>query len=309
MTTTDEINPFYHSLSGDRQDDEKLLEPIKYIIQLPGKLINQKLAQAFNYWLKISSDKIQAIDEIIVMIYNSCLLIDDIEDNSILRRGAPVAHSVYGISRSLNAATYALFVAMEKVINLHPTAIKVYAEQMLELHRGQGMEIFWRDNCICPSEADYKIIAIKKMGGVFNLIVKLMKLFSTYEEDLSLLVATLGLYFQIRDDYGNLKADKYTENKTYCDDLSEGKFSFPIVHAITTNPDHSEIINILKQQTRDIETKRCCIKLLEKFGSFKYTRNVLKKLDMQARAEIERLGGNPFLIQILDELKHWDYWN
>ncbi|KAL6449251.1 hypothetical protein ACFW04_000711 [Cataglyphis niger] len=310
MTNTDEINPFYHSLNGDRQEDKKLLEPFKYIIQLPGKLINQKLAQAFNYWLKISPDKIQAIDEIIIMLYNSCLLIDDIEDNSILRRGAPVAHSVYGVSRSLNAATYALFVAMEKVINLqHSTAIKVYMEQILELHRGQGMEIFWRENCICPSETDYKTIATRKMGSVFNLIVKLMKLFSTYEEDLSLLVTILGLHFQIRDDYGNLKVDKYTENKTYCDDLSEGKFSFPIVHAITTNPDDSELINIVKQKTKNIEMKRYCVKLLEKFGSFEYTRNVLKKLDMQARAEIERLGGNPFLTKILDELKNWDYWN
>jgi len=31
-----------------------------------------------------------------------------------------------------------------------------------------------------------------------------MKLFSTYEGDFSSLIATLGLYFQIRDDYCNL---------------------------------------------------------------------------------------------------------
>jgi len=52
--------------------------------------------------------------------------------------------------------------------------------------------------------------------------------------------------------------------------------------------------------------KRYCIKLLERFGSFKYTRNVLEELDLIARAEIERLGGNPLLMKILDELKNWD---
>ena len=52
--------------------------------------------------------------------------------------------------------------------------------------------------------------------------------------------------------------------------------------------------------------KRHCIELLEKFGSFKYTKSVLKELDSKARAEIDRLGGNPLLIRILDELHNWD---
>ncbi|XP_072747319.1 terpene synthase isoform X2 [Anoplolepis gracilipes] len=307
MTNMDKTNPFYYSLSGDKKEDEKLLEPIRYILQVPGKQIRAKLAQAFNYWLKISLDRIQAIEEIVSMLHNSSIVIDDIQDNSILRRGIPVAHSVYGIASSLSAANYILFIAMERVVNLqHPAATKVYMEQLLELHRGQGMDIFWRDNFICPSEEDYKTMTIRKTGGLFNLAVRLMKLFSTYEEDLSSLVAILGLYFQIRDDYCNLCLGEYTENKSYCEDLTEGKFSFPIIHALTTNPDDRQIINILRQRTKDIEVKRHCIKLLEKFGSFKYTRGVLEELDMKARAEIDRLGGNPFLIKILDELKNWD---
>lgn len=64
--------------------------------------------------------------------------------------------------------------------------------------------------------------------------------------------------------------------------------------------------DILRQRTKDIEVKRHCIKLLERFGSFKYTRNVLEELDSTARHEIERLGGNPLLVKILDELKNWD---
>lgn len=63
---------------------------------------------------------------------------------------------------------------------------------------------------------------------------------------------------------------------------------------------------ILRQRTKDIEVKRHCIKLLERFGSFKYTRNVLEELDSTARTEIERLGGNPLLVMILNELKNWD---
>lgn len=48
---------------------------------------------------------------------------DDIQDNSILRRGIPVAHSVYGVASSLNAANYILFIAMERVIKLQHPAV------------------------------------------------------------------------------------------------------------------------------------------------------------------------------------------
>ncbi|XP_020295959.1 geranylgeranyl pyrophosphate synthase isoform X2 [Pseudomyrmex gracilis] len=307
MTTAENTKPFYFSLNGNPEEDEKLLEPIRYILQIPGKQIRAKLAKAFNYWLKISETKLQTIDEIINMLHNSSLVIDDIQDNSILRRSIPVAHSVYGIPGAISAANYVLCIALERVVNLqHPAAIIVYSEQLLELHRGQGMDIFWRDNLTCPTEEEYKIMIRRKTGGLFNLAIQLMKLFSTCDKDFSLLIGTLGLYFQIRDDYCNLCHGEYTENKSYCEDLTEGKFSFPIIHAIKSNPNDRQIINILRQRTKDIEVKRYCVKLLEKFGSFKYTEEVLLDLDAKARAEIERLGGNPLLVKILDELKNWD---
>jgi len=32
---------------------------------------------------------------------------------------------------------------------------------MLEYNRGQGMDMYWKDNFICPTEKDYKIMAIR----------------------------------------------------------------------------------------------------------------------------------------------------
>lgn len=119
--------------------------------------------------------------------------IDDIEDNSILRRGIPVAHSIYGVASTINAANYILFIALERVQQLgHPEATKVYNEQLLELHRGQGMEIYWRDNFLCPEESEYKQMTIRKTGGLFMLAIRLMLLFSDNEKDFTRLTALLG---------------------------------------------------------------------------------------------------------------------
>lgn len=60
------------------------------------------------------------------MIFFYFYRIDDIQDNSILRRGIPVAHSVYGIATSLSAANYVLFIALERVVNLQHPAVNQY---------------------------------------------------------------------------------------------------------------------------------------------------------------------------------------
>jgi geranylgeranyl diphosphate synthase, type III len=141
---------------------KKLLEPYDYICKTPGKHIRTKLIQCFNYWLRIPQDKLDSVSEIIELLHNSSLLIDDIEDNSTLRRGLPAAHTIYGIATTINSANYAYFIALERTLQLnHELATKVYTEQLLELHRGQGMDIWFRDNYICPDESEYQTLVIK----------------------------------------------------------------------------------------------------------------------------------------------------
>lgn len=64
------------------------------------------------------------------------------------------------------------------------------------------------------------------------LIIRWMQLFSDSEKDFSKLMAILGLYFQILDDYCNLVCKEFSDNKSIGEDLTEGKFSFPIIHAV-----------------------------------------------------------------------------
>ena len=92
-----------------------------------------------------------------------------------------------------------MFIGLEKVLKLgHPEAVTVFSHQMLELHRGQGMEIHWRDNFVTPTEQEYRQMIERKTGGLFNLAVRLMQLFSDSSEDFNHLTSLLGLYFQIR---------------------------------------------------------------------------------------------------------------
>jgi geranylgeranyl diphosphate synthase type 3 len=99
----------------------------------------------------------------------------------------------------------------------------------------------------------------------------------------------MGLIFQICDDYLNLSSSNYSKNKGLCEDLTEGKFSFPIIHSIRSQPGNLQLINILKLKTRDDQVKRYAVKLMDSAGSFEYTRRVVAQLRDKALAQIDAL--------------------
>jgi geranylgeranyl diphosphate synthase type 3 len=87
----------------------------------------------------------------------------------------------------------------------------------------------------------------------------------------------------------NLHSTDYTFNKGLCEDLTEGKFSFPVIHSIRQNPENLVLINILKQKTNDETVKRYAVSYMEQTGSFAYCRKVLKDLIAKAMAEVDRV--------------------
>lgn len=113
------------------------------------------------------------------------------------------------------------------------------------------------------------------------------------------LVNLIGLTYQIRDDYMNLQSEQYLKNKGFCEDLTEGKFSFPIIHSIRSDPSNKQILNILKQQTKEEDVKLYAVKYMQQTGTFEYTRNVVQRLGRDAMDMVEALGGNEDLEAIL----------
>lgn len=102
--------------------------------------------------------------------------VDDVEDSSVLRRGIPVANSIFGTAQTINSANYVYFKALADVVSLgNPKLIDIFTEELINLHRGQGMELYWRDSLTCPSEEDYLEMVGNKTGGLFRLAIKLMQ--------------------------------------------------------------------------------------------------------------------------------------
>lgn len=298
----------YRDGTWSQENERIVLGPYNYMSQHPGKDIRRQLIHAFNAWLKVPAESLEVINKVVAMLHTAslmyvpplwfiwlvlmCCRVDDVEDCSMLRRGIPVAHNIFGTAQTINSANYVYFLALQEVQNLkNPAAIDIYVKELLNLHRGQGMDLFWRDTLTCPSEDDYLEMVGNKTGGLFRLAVKLMQAESDTGKDCVSLVNVMGLIFQICDDFLNLSNTTYTHNKGMCEDLTEGKFSFPIIHSIRSDPHSHQLINILKQKTKDEEVKRYATAYMESTGSFAYTQKFVADLRDSALSlinEIER---------------------
>ena len=96
-----------------------------------------------------------------------------------------------------------------------------------------------------------------------------------------------------------------TEAKGYCEDLTEGKFSFPIIHAIrSSNSANNEMLNILRLHTTDVKLKAHAVWYMRTQSKSKdYTIMVVRDLYDEARKLIEALSsGNELLNRIVNKI-------
>ena len=299
-----------------KADEQILQTPYLHIAQQEGKKFRSKLIATFAQFYSIPKEDIHQLQEIIEILHTASLLIDDIEDNSLMRRGVKTSHLLFGIPLTLNSANYMYFIAMRSIGKLgnplngskqYSEKLKIglmtiFEEELINLHRGQGLELYWRDNNKIPDVDMYFDMVRNKTGGLFRLTIRLMECLSLHNEQqhsnseenngiisnsLIPLCNMLGVIYQIRDDYLNLIDDTMQQKKGFAEDITEGKLSFPIIHALgqesilmEKDKDHVPFLkNTLFSRTDDITEKKKFIRILQnETNSLEYTKETLKNI-------------------------------
>ncbi|KAJ6259098.1 hypothetical protein Dda_5995 [Drechslerella dactyloides] len=297
---------------NSRLSDEIVLEPFEYIKSLPSKKIRKFAIEALDYWYSVPQRSLEIIMDVVDMLHSSSLIIDDIQDGSTLRRGQPAAHMIYGPPQAINAANFLFVKCLEEVQKLGAASVHVYSgayylravwgfikfahapllDELRNLHIGQGFDLHWTFRTQCPSEQEYIEMVDGKTGGLFRMACRLMKDQATKNRNLDVndLMTLMGRFFQIRDDYQNLKSKGYSTAKGHLSDLDEGKYSFMVIHALNNARDN-QLTSLLQQRSRQgtlsPEQKTLVMKHLEKTKSMEFTLNVLEELQVAVKQQLE----------------------
>ncbi|KAF1942791.1 geranylgeranyl pyrophosphate synthase [Clathrospora elynae] len=312
-------------LGWEMPDDMAIQSPCRYIRSLPSKGVRSMLIEALNVWIQAPRESVKAVEQLIRLLHDASLILDDIEDDSPLRRGKAATHLIFGHSQAINSANFMFVQAVQEARKLsNPQAVDIVLRELERLHLGQSWDLFWKHNLISPTEEEYMNMVDSKTGGLFRMLLQLIAGEKEQSpkcdmERLIRLVALLGRFFQVRDDYVNLKSATYTEQKGFCEDLDEGKFSYPIVHFMQHAPAmlRAQVTSIFRQrpsggtgrETTPMtkEVKQHVLDLLESAGTFEAVLNLMRQMEVEITTEIGRLEeitgeSNPMLWLVAEKL-------
>ena len=256
----------------------------------------------------LGGDKNKVFDFVVIpeIIHEGTLLHDDIEDRSELRRGKPCTYILYGVDVTINTGNEMYYLPLLPLIKhrneFDPKVIvkvyETYAREMINLGLGQAMDIAWH-NGMCNannlSEEEYLQMCSNKTGTLARMSAKIAAILSNATDEqiekLGNYAETVGVAFQIQDDILNLVEGEFTDKKGLGEDITEGKRSLLVIHALNeaSHEDRERLIEILNMHTSDQELRDEAIAIIKKYGSIEYSKEKARSMILEAWRGVDRI--------------------
>ncbi|MEM4633574.1 MAG: polyprenyl synthetase family protein, partial [Candidatus Anstonellaceae archaeon] len=214
----------------------------------------------------------------IEMFHNFTLIHDDIEDNSLLRRGKPCLHIKYGLPLALNAGD-GLFMMVWKETLAIPGERREEAQRRLlgaftKVLEGQAIELGWYlKKKWDVKEKDYRVVVEGKTGALISCACEVGGLLGGAEENVCKALGDFGLGigvgFQIMDDVLNLIGDEKKYGKEIGGDILEGKRTLITIRALNSlgGEKKTRLERLLKKENKGQKDVEAVISLLEESGA------------------------------------------
>lgn len=250
--------------------------------------------------------------------HTAALIHDDIADEAQVRHGKPCLHLAQGVGLGINTGDFALSLVSGLVVNDpkldDATKVRVMSElfQMLcYTIEGQALDIGWaRDTRYDVTTDDYFCMATHKTAhysGAIPLAIGAIIGGGTEEEIEALRGYGLdvGLAFQIQDDLLNLVGSKKSTQKGFRDDITEGKRTLVVVHALQNSNQKKRLIEILSSKTTDSEILAEAVCIMEQSGSIDFARSYAENLALAAKERLIEAMSPSKALSLLTSMADW----
>jgi geranylgeranyl diphosphate synthase type I len=246
----------------------------------------------------------------IELVHNFSLIHDDIQDNSVLRRGRPTLWKIKGVAQAINAGdamytlAYTAMTDLQKYVS-PATALKataVMTRTCLALAQGQYLDLAHEKQEALSMESYWYMVKNKTasmLAACTELGAVLAEKDKSVQVDCRKLGELMGLAFQAKDDFMGIWGNETQTGKSISSDLVSGKKSLPIIYALTAEGEFVSHWNNGRFDSKDIAF---LIDLLEVEGAREYTQGTIEKLTEQAFIKLEGIHIDPEIKQALSEL-------
>lgn len=246
----------------------------------------------------------------IELFHNGFLVHDDIQDESVFRRGTNTLHAQHGTGVAVNIGNALHLLSLQVLMKnqavlggrLAWQLFNESAEMLRQTLEGQALELGWiRDNACNLTDRDYLRMALKKTAWYTCI----------YPCRAGGLAATgggidpdrfyrfgwfLGVAFQIQDDLLNLVGDYGRYGKEIYGDLWEGKRTLMLIHLLNQGtPQEKADLQAILAQRRDERTEDQVAWIVDRmnhYGSIAFGRQCARQFAGAALYEFRHAYGH-----------------
>lgn len=224
------------------------------------------------------------------LLHNFSLIHDDIQDKSPLRRNRPTVWIRWGMAQAINAGDVMFtlaFLAIQELSSMLPAqdvllASRILQETCLRLTEGQYLDIAYETKSTLPVEAYWPMIG-GKTSALLSCCCELGALVAgaaeTRRDAFRRFGYSLGLAFQVLDDWLGIWGDTMLTGKSAESDLVSGKKTLPVVYGLSKN---GEFACRWQRGAVQPEEVPAVARMLESEGAKAYTLETAEKLTGQA---------------------------
>ncbi len=265
------------------------------------------------------------------LIQAALLIHDDIMDNDVQRRGKPTIHVQYqqefyrgkdttllGTSLAICLGDEALFLAMQLVASLEdPYAARIMrfmAPELVKTGLGQAQDVISAASTTATKEEILSTYLYKTAGYTFTIPLSVGALLAgkdaVYLEQISSIGTSLGLMFQLQDDFLGIFGDPALTGKNITSDVAENKKTL-IRESLFASANKSEL-QWLTSLFGNHAVSEADVKDIQEFASKKgILSSIEQELDMYQNQVIEQIPslglsdiGTHFFIDLTSYLRH-----
>ena len=271
---------------------------VEYIVSCGGKRIRPLLVLLSAHAFEHKDNHQVQLAAAIELIHTATLLHDDVVDSAAMRRGKHTANHMWGNEASVLVGDFLYSRAFQLIVRLQNlTVMNIFADATNIIAEGEVLQLINCKNPETTEEAYFDVIA-RKTGKLFEVSTQMGPAICARSHDEMLAMKDygmhLGIAYQLIDDVLDYSASTEQMGKSQGNDLSEGKPTLPLIHAMRSGSMAEAKLIRESLMTGAIDKLQDVLAVIESTKAIEYTANAAKRHINKAMLALNMIPDSPY---------------